>query len=133
VALAVIAILARYRHVIGAACANEVLAEIASPDDRRAVIVFERTCGATTGFSTQASLLRKGTPLPNEAGNLFIADSGHGAAPANPGGGPALEVIWRSPQSLLLRPRPKARVFKAMRDLDGVHVTYGEATDTEGP
>jgi hypothetical protein len=125
VTLAVIAILARYQDSLRSVCRNEVLAEIPSADGRRVVIVFERDCGATTGFSTQASLLPAGAALPNESGNLFVADAGHGAAPAGPGGGPNVEVIWENGHSVAVRMDPKARVFKAKKEIDGVHVTYG--------
>ena len=37
-------------------CGNEILGEFASPDRKKKVVVFQRDCGATTGFSTQASL-----------------------------------------------------------------------------
>jgi hypothetical protein len=37
-------------------CGNYVVAEKISPDGRRKVVVFQRDCGATTGFSTQVSL-----------------------------------------------------------------------------
>jgi hypothetical protein len=36
------------------ACGNEILAESLSPDGSKKFVVFQRSCGATTGFSTQA-------------------------------------------------------------------------------
>jgi len=129
VTLGVIGIIAWYRHTLASACGNQILAEIPSPDGARRVVVFERDCGATTGFSMQASLLRMGAALPNEAGNLFVADAAHSAAPAGPGGGPALEVVWANSHALVLRTHRKARVFKARKTLDGVDVAYGTVTD----
>src|SRR5688572_11020252 len=73
-------------------CRNEVLAELPAPDNRNRAVVFQRDCGATTGFSTQVSVLRGSRRLPNEGGNVFVADSDHGQAPAGPGSGPAVEV-----------------------------------------
>ena len=35
-------------------------------------VVFERSCGATTGFSTQISILPVTQKLENEGGNIFI-------------------------------------------------------------
>jgi len=133
VTLAVIATLARYRHTLASACGNEILAEIASPDGLKRVVVFERDCGATTGFSTQASLLPTGTALPNESGNLLVADAAHGAAPAGRGGGgPNVEVVWANSHSLVVRTHPKARVFKAKKNLDGVQVAYAIVADADG-
>src|SRR5882757_3734258 len=65
----------------GFECENSLLGEYVSPDGTRKIVVFERSCGATTGFSTQASLLKSDQALPTTAGNLYIADDNHGAAP----------------------------------------------------
>ena len=34
-------------------CENQLLSEVLSPDQVYRAIVFQRSCGATTGFSTQ--------------------------------------------------------------------------------
>ena len=39
-------------------------------------MVFQRDCGATTGFSTQISILGAAQELSNVSGNIFIMD-GH--------------------------------------------------------
>jgi hypothetical protein len=57
-------------------CGNTIFQEIGSPDDEYKVVVFERNCGATTGFSTQISILYESEELPNESGNIFTMD-GH--------------------------------------------------------
>jgi hypothetical protein len=51
-------------------CGNETLAEFLSLDGAQKMVLFERSCGATTGFSTHVSLLRADAKLPNESGNL---------------------------------------------------------------
>jgi hypothetical protein len=105
-------------------CGNEPVAAYPSPDGAAKVVVFQRDCGATTGFSTQASLIQGSEDLPNEGGNLFVADTDHGAAPAAHWGGPSLVVRWDGPRRLVLKHHPDARVFKAEKDLDGVAVKY---------
>jgi hypothetical protein len=65
-----------------------------SPDGKIEAVVFKRDCGATTDFTTQISILRKGASLPNQAGNAFTADTNHGAAPAARWGGPPADVRW---------------------------------------
>ena len=62
-------------------CDNEIVETMASPNGELAVVVFTRNCGATTGYSTQVSILKAGTELPNEAGNVFIAQSEVNVAP----------------------------------------------------
>jgi len=112
--------------MIGAAmdgmCGNTPIAEYPSPDLSQRIVVFERSCGATTGFSTQASLLPSGVALLNEGGNLFIASSG--VAPAGPGGGPELQVSWLSDKALVLARHPGAEVRRAAAELNGVTVKH---------
>jgi hypothetical protein len=54
-------------------CKNEIYKEYISPDKALKAIVFQRDCGATTGFSTQISILKSNEDLDNnEGGNIFI-------------------------------------------------------------
>ena len=86
-------------------------------------MTFERSCGATTGFSTQVSLLGTNEEATT-SGNLFIADTDHGKAPGGPGGGPKVSAEWRGSDTLLIRHHPNARVFKAEKALHGVVVFF---------
>lgn len=105
-------------------CGNEILAEVPSPSGSHKAVVFQRDCGATTGFSTQVSILPQRKRLPNDSGNLFIADTDRGRAPSGPGGGPAVQVQWVNDQHLLLVHHPAARVFRAEQKRGTVHVEY---------
>jgi hypothetical protein len=105
-------------------CGNEILAEFPSPQGNRKVVVFQRDCGATTGFSTHASILGIAQVLKNESGNVLTSDTDHGAAPSGPGGGPALVVAWQSESSVQLSVHPKARVIKRESKVGGIHVSY---------
>ena len=51
-----------------AMCGNEIFQEASSPDNSYKAVVFQRDCGATTGFSTQVSILGTNDELLNEAG-----------------------------------------------------------------
>lgn len=53
------------------ACSNEVIATASSPDGRIDAVVFQRSCGASTSFSTHLSLVEEGTELPDEYGNVL--------------------------------------------------------------
>jgi len=57
-------------------CGNDVFQEVYSPNKQYKIIVFERDCGATTGFSTQISILEGTQALSNVTGNIFVMD-GH--------------------------------------------------------
>jgi hypothetical protein len=60
-------------------CENRVLSALNSPSANKRAVFFELSCRATTGFSTQVSVLNAGDVLPKSAGNVFNADSDHGA------------------------------------------------------
>ena len=105
-------------------CGNEVLAEYPSPNGRLKAVVFERSCGATTGFSTQVSILSASSSLENEGGNLFSADTDHRRAPAGKGGGPEIRFRWVSDTTAELQHHQFARVFRANASVKGAQVTY---------
>jgi hypothetical protein len=85
---------------------------MSSPDDSLDAVVFRRDCGATTGLSTQISLLRKGTSLPNGPGNVFSADTNYGVAPSAKWGGPPVDVKWSAKRTLIVVTDPAARIFR---------------------
>jgi len=105
-------------------CGNQVIGRYTSPDNQLDLVVFERDCGATTGFSTQASIVERGATLPNESGNLFDSDTNHDAAPAGPGGGPEVRVRWVDARLLSIAYHHRAYVHKSSRSLHGVSVGY---------
>jgi hypothetical protein len=105
-------------------CANTVLSEQPSPDGKLKAVVFERSCGATTGFSTQVSLIRADEKLENEGGGLFAADTNEGRAPAGLGGGPEVHFRWLSNSTAELRHHPQVRIFTAERKSRAIEVVY---------
>lgn len=104
-------------------CENTILSEAGSPNGRLSAILFDRSCGATTGHSTQVSVLGSGV-RPATAGNTFVADANHGAAEESVGGGPWVEVAWIDDENLIVRYDAQARVFTGQSDIAGVKVTY---------
>ena len=113
-------------------CGNGLVRSVPSPDGAKKIVVFERDCGATTGFSTHASVLPVGETLPNDSGNTFISDTNHGAAPSARGGGPKLDVVWRGSNAAEISYHPAVRVFKAEAKAAGVGFTYS-ATEHAAP
>jgi len=102
-------------------CENRTLAEYFSPD---ASMKVERDCGATTAFSTQASILPGPSTLANLAGNMFSADTDHGRAPAATWGGPTLDVRWLDTHRVVLDHDERARIFRAEERVSGIDVFY---------
>jgi len=89
--------------------------EFLSPEGTYKAVVFQRDCGATTGFSTQISVLKMNKKVPNKSGNLFIADTNYGDAPAASWGGPQVEVAWKNNNSLIIRHHLKTKIFKQVK------------------
>ena len=106
-------------------CQNEVLSDVSSPDGKYRAVTFQRDCGATSGFSTQVSVIRSWWYLRNVSGNVFVADSNHGKAPSGPGGGPVVQVVWLSPSVLSISYHPDVRVFESKSAAGDVSVSYG--------
>ena len=104
-------------------CGTKVIEDLPSPDHRRHAVIFDRDCGATTGFSTQVSVLPR-TRSVNDGGNVFIADTDHGKIPSGRGGGPAVEVTWLDSRTLQIRFRAGARIFKQDSRHDDIDVRF---------
>jgi hypothetical protein len=96
-------------------CGNEIGYEEYSPDRKLKAVVFERDCGATTGFSTQVSLLGSAEKLPNEAGNVFTAD-----------GDLRIRVQWQSNSEILVKIPLGAKVHLKQSRVAGISVRYEE-------
>ncbi|NYT39441.1 hypothetical protein HZY97_01615 [Sphingomonas sp. R-74633] len=109
-------------------CRNDPLSAVDAPDGRLSAVLFQRECGATTGFSTQISILRPGE-LPAAGGNVFISDDGHGAAMPADWHGPWVDVHWLGPDRLLVRYAARSRIFLRNENVSGVRITYQPAND----
>jgi hypothetical protein len=105
-------------------CKNELIGEHPSPDGKYKAVLFVRDCGATTGFSTQVSLLRSNAQLKNGSGNLFIADTDHGKIPSGQKGGPEVRIVWEGSKDIYIVHHENARVFKAEKKVNGINVNY---------
>jgi hypothetical protein len=105
-------------------CGNQAFEEFRSPAGRWKVIVFERDCGATTGFSTQASLLPLGSPPPNGPGNILSIDGDHGKIPVDDNGKIEVKVTFDGGSTLTLTYPAGTRVFTQVANKDGVLVHH---------
>ncbi len=104
-------------------CGNGIVSRIDAPGGALSAVLFQRDCGAATGFSTQISILRPDAARSG-SGSIFIADDNHGAASVAEWGGPWVEVRWLDPHRLVIRPAPGARIFLRRGAMSGVQVTY---------
>lgn len=96
-------------------CGNESMAEFLSPGSEGKMVVFTRNCGATTGFSTQASVLPADQQLPNEGGNMLVLE-----------GIVELKASWQSENQVTVLGLGAAKAFKRESKIGHVNVAYGE-------
>jgi hypothetical protein len=113
----------------GDMCGNQVLKEYPSPSGKLKAVVFERDCGATTGFSTQVSIIQAGNALENEGANLFSTDTNRGRAPSGLGGGPEVRFRWLTDSSAELQHHPLVRIYRAETKVRGVQVVISAFAD----
>ncbi|WP_344705557.1 hypothetical protein [Sphingomonas swuensis] len=108
-------------------CSNSIINRADAPDGLHSAVLFQRDCGATTGFSTQVSVVEHGDQ-PTGGGNTFRADDDHGAAVAGKWGGPWAEVKWLAPDHLLISYAAKSRLFEQDDEVSGVRISYQQVT-----
>ncbi len=94
-------------------CGNTLLSESQSPNGKWKAVVFERSCGATTGVSTQVSILRKNEDLPNEIGNICVVDVF-----------PKVELRWVGNNELVITHHGGAKLFHAVQSFEGINIKY---------
>lgn len=87
-----------------------------SPSQERKLVVFERNCGATTGFTTHVSVLAADRELPNQQGNLFAMD-GHPEWTQ-------VTVTWIDEDHVLIRYPTGPTIYKANERFWWTQVTY---------
>ncbi|MFZ0814338.1 MAG: hypothetical protein WAM78_02400 [Candidatus Sulfotelmatobacter sp.] len=108
---------------------TEVVGYVPSPDGKWDVVLMIRNAGATTDYSTQLSVISAGERVSRELalcrpGNVFIADGNHGAVAVDHRGSMHVDVVWQSPNLVLITFPPRARVFKQERRFQSVIVNY---------
>jgi Family of unknown function (DUF5412) len=99
--------------VVSDMCANETLAEFASPDGTRKLVMYERDCGATTRGSIHVSLLEVRAKLKNDPGNIFVSYKGL-----------PLQVRWDGPRRVLVQHDASVQVFKKESRQGDVEIQY---------
>jgi hypothetical protein len=108
--------------IMRGACGNEILSDVPAPRTSYRAVIFQRDCGATTGFSTHVSVMRGSRRLPNEAGNAFVADDS--TTSAGPDVSLFVEVRWRDSAQLDIYHDTRARVFLADSLVEGVRIRF---------
>ena len=111
-------------------CRNHLIESKFSPNKQFKVLIFSRDCGATTGYSTQISIVEFDEKLEqNDGGNIFIADYNHGEAIMN---GEIINVNpkWIDNENLIIEYDKKARIFKNENSENGIKIIYRKISTT---
>jgi len=103
-------------------CGNTIIHTSISPNHKYKLVLFQRDCGATTGFSSQISLLNYDEKLDLETdnGNIYIAKG----YPNN------FKIIWVNNYSVIIK-RPKAEVYKMKKRVNNISFTYLYSDDNK--
>ncbi|WOI51982.1 hypothetical protein [Parvularcula sp. LCG005] len=104
-------------------CENTIVQRLASPGSRHTAFLFERGCGATTGFSGHVSIVGSGS-TPNGAGNVLIAERKNGPSGSETYHGPSIIMRWQDETTLIVSLDPEARVFKQETVFGDIQVLY---------
>lgn len=98
---------------------NSIVKEIDSPNGNYVAIAFIRDLGATTPYSPQVSLLRKGSKLGNNAGNIFIGNKSK-----------IIDVVWEDDSTLrVIYNCSDQDIFLQEKEKYGIDIIYTKLTD----
>jgi len=98
---------------IAGMCGNTLLSEFQSPNGKWKAVVFERSCGATTGVSTQVSILPVDQDLPDGVGNICVVDVF-----------PKVDLRWVGNNELVVTHHGGAKLFHAVQSFEGITIKY---------
>ena len=111
--VSVLVIYAASQYIVPSVCENTVIESQPSPDGIWKVVLFERSCGATTGFSSQVSLLQAQQDLPSNGGNIYVAE----------GYPEGFTLTWNSIESVTIR-GPQNKHYLKAPELNGITFHY---------
>jgi hypothetical protein len=95
-------------------CETVVRSSIPSPDGRKAIVIFERECGATVPFNTQASIAPAGGSFSSEKNPAFFVVSGTQDIVAR----------WRGDRAVEIAVIPGGDIFRSEQSVGDVEVEY---------
>ena len=98
------------------ACENDIFQTIHSPDQKFSAVIFNRDCGATTGFSTQVSIVDFGESLPKVNGNTLVIDNHPSKT--------KVKVEWVSNNELVISSLGKNIVYDKENSFGKVKINY---------
>lgn len=98
------------------ACENDIFQTISSPSQKYSAVIFNRDCGATTGFSTQISITGFGDSLSNNGGNILVIDNHPSKT--------KVQVLWLSDSELTITSLGKNKIYSQEHSFGKVKINY---------
>ncbi|MEC2074529.1 hypothetical protein [Metabacillus fastidiosus] len=93
-------------------CGNDIKQKISSPNGENVAYIFERSCGATTGFSSQLSIIDSDENFPNKSGNAFRFDG-------------KFSVEWLNENTLrIIYDKSSEKPYKMEKKVNHINVLY---------
>lgn len=92
-------------------CGNDIKQKIPSPNGENVAYIFYRSCGATTGFSPQLSVLDKEDDFQNESGNTFRSDKD-------------FSIEWIDEKNLKVIYDKSSETYETDKKVNGVRIEY---------
>lgn len=108
-------------------CGSDQATTVTSPDSSARAVVFRRNCGATTGFSTEVSVILLSEPLPtgDVVGNVFgVGDTSLYRGQDTGGDALSVKVEWVSPRLLQVTHNERAAILRQHQERHGVRIEY---------
>jgi hypothetical protein len=99
-------------------CSNRVLSAQWSPNNSHQAAVFQRNCGATTGYSYHVAIIERGSDTLSK-GNVLILDSDHGAS-----SNPIPTIRWQGDDAIEVAIPKRARIFAQAQTVSGISINY---------
>jgi hypothetical protein len=108
----------------GDMCENSTIEEKLSPNKKFKAIIFTRDCGATTGYSTQLSIIETSGELDNETGNVLIMSDKVGDGLSFDNGGAKVQALWTSDNSLTIYIDERTKFTRQKDEIEDIKITY---------
>ncbi len=117
--------------IFGDSCTNQIVDIQISPDKKYQVVTFTRECGATTGFSTQVSILKANDTFDkiDEKGNTLIMSDKIQNGLMDENGGARIRVNWTDANKLKILYDSRTETSKRETEYKDIKVEYGQITD----
>jgi len=117
--------------VFGDSCANQIVNIKISPDKKYQAVTFIRDCGATTGFSTQLSILKATDTFDkaDEKGNILIMSDKIGDGLMDENGGAKIKTNWTEDNKLEILYDSRTETSKRETEYKDIKIDYRQIKD----